>query len=188
MLRGRCGRTRRNLRCLQATRLPDFDWPASIGFGVRSFVTRFLWLDPRTCGRVSGRPNHRMNYPYGPQAHGGFDCSGFVWNVLHTKTPNWRPKGRPYKGWPLAERSSSAMAAATHNRVPYAKLKPGGILFFTPSGRRAKATDVYHAAIYLGRGWMIHSSGSRAGVSIDAVSAGSWWHDDFAWGRRLITG
>lgn len=156
--------------------------------GVRRKVVRYAFSlvgSPYVwAGEWSTQPPN--DYPYGAQAHGGFDCSGFVWNVLHTKTPNWKPKGRPYEGWQLAERSSSAMAAATHNRVPYAKLRTGDILFFAPSGRKAAAADVYHAAIYLGRGWMIHSSGSRAGVSIDAVSAGSWWHDDFAWGRRVI--
>jgi cell wall-associated NlpC family hydrolase len=45
---------------------------------------------------------------------------------------------------------------------------------------------VYHAGLYLGRGWIIHSSGSRAGVSIARISRGSWWFDQILWGRRLI--
>ncbi|MFA5889988.1 MAG: NlpC/P60 family protein [Actinomycetota bacterium] len=31
-----------------------------------------------------------------------------------------------------------------------------------------------HAGIYLGNGWFIHSSGSRAGVSIDQLADGFW--------------
>ena len=125
-------------------------------------------------------------YPYGAQAHGGFDCSGFVWNVLRAKSPDWNPAERPYKGWSLPERSSAGMAAATKKRLSYRKLRPGDVMFFAPGGRKSKAADVFHAGIYLGRGWMIHSSGSRAGVSIDPVASGSWWHNSFAWGRRVI--
>jgi cell wall-associated NlpC family hydrolase len=125
-------------------------------------------------------------YPYGAQAHGGFDCSGFVWYVLHSKTDSYRPVDRPYRGWPLAQRASADMAAAAKRRLRYGKLRPGDVVFFAPDGRESKASAVYHAGIYLGRGWMIHSSGSRAGLSIGDISRGSWWHDQIAWGRRII--
>lgn len=125
-------------------------------------------------------------YPYGAQSHGGFDCSGFVWNVLRAKTSSWRPTGRPYKGWTLPERSSSGMAAGGNKRLGYKRLRPGDILFFSPDGRKGGPSSVFHAAIFLGRGWMIHSSGSRAGVSIAPLSPGSSWHAQFAWGRRVI--
>ena len=127
-------------------------------------------------------------YPYGSQIHGGFDCSGFVWYVLRTKTTGFKPMGRPYKGWAIPERSSYDMAAATPNRLGYKKLRPTDVVFFAPTGKKAKARDVYHAGIYMGRGWMIHSSGSRAGISISDISPGSWWHDQIAWGRRVVTG
>jgi cell wall-associated NlpC family hydrolase len=126
-------------------------------------------------------------YPYGTQVHGGFDCSGFVWYVLHAKSAVYKPVGRPYKGWTINERSSYDMAGATKVRLGYKKLRPGDVVFFAPGGRKAKAKDVYHAGIYMGRGWMIHSSGSRAGVSITTIAPGSWWHDQIAWGRRVIT-
>jgi cell wall-associated NlpC family hydrolase len=125
-------------------------------------------------------------YPYGAQVHGGFDCSGFVWYVLRAKADGWKPTARPYKGWAIPERSSYDMAAGTAKKLGYKKLRPGDIMFFAPNGRDSKAKDVYHAGLYLGRGWMIHSSGSRAGISISDVSAGSWWHDQIAWGRRVI--
>jgi cell wall-associated NlpC family hydrolase len=124
-------------------------------------------------------------YPYGAQVHGGVDCSGFVWYVLREKTTGWSPK-RPYKGWTFPERSSSDMAAATKDHLSYRQLQPGDVVFFAPGGREAKASAVYHAGLYLGRGWMIHSSGSRAGVSLGHIGAGSWWRDEFAWGRRVI--
>jgi cell wall-associated NlpC family hydrolase len=126
-------------------------------------------------------------YPYGAQVHGGFDCSGFVWYVLQAKSAAYKPMGRPYKGWGIPERSSYDMAGGTKDRLSYPKFRAGDIVFFAPGGRKAKAKDVYHAGIYMGRGWMIHSSGSRAGVSITTIAPGSWWHDEIAWGRRVIT-
>jgi len=125
-------------------------------------------------------------YPYGAQVHGGFDCSGFVWYVLRAKATGWKPAARPYKGWAIAERSSYDMAAGTDTKLGYKKLRPGDIVFFAPNGRDSKAKDVYHAGLFLGRGWMIHSSGSRAGISLSDISPGSWWHDQLAWGRRVI--
>ncbi len=124
-------------------------------------------------------------YQYGAQAHGGFDCSGFAWYVLRRKTSGWSPN-RNYAGWALPERSSSDMAGAARNRLRFRELKPGDLVFFASRGRAAKAADVYHAGIYLGRGWMVHSSGSRAGISLAGIGRGSWWHGQIAWGRRII--
>lgn len=128
-------------------------------------------------------------YPYGAQPSGGFDCSGFLWYVLQKKSSAYSPLDRPYKGWNIPERSSAQMAKATpvDQRLRYKKLRPGDIVLFAEGGRGvAKPRDVYHAGLYLGRGWMIHSSGSRAGISIGSIAPGSWWHDQLMWGRRVI--
>lgn len=127
-------------------------------------------------------------YPYGAQPAGGFDCSGFVWYVLQQKTSSYSPLDRPYKGWSIPERSSSQMAGAIgkRKRLSFKELKPADLVFFAPGGRDAKASSVYHAGIYLGGGWMIHSSGSRAGISLAEIGPGSWWNDQLAWGRRII--
>ncbi len=122
-------------------------------------------------------------YPYGAQPHGGVDCSGFAWYVLRRDAPGWHPKKRSYAGWTLADRSSSYMAANTPRRIGYSNLKPGDIMLFSSNGA---ASGVYHAGIYLGKGWMIDSSGSQAGVSLSQVGSGSWWRDQFVWGRRVI--
>jgi cell wall-associated NlpC family hydrolase len=127
-------------------------------------------------------------YPYGAQMHGGFDCSGFAWYVLREKSSSWSPVDRPYKGWAIAERSSYDMAGGIprRQRIAYRALEPGDMVFFAPTGKDAKASDVYHAGIYLGDGWMVHSSGGRAGISLGEIGPGSWWHDQLAWGRRVI--
>lgn len=127
-------------------------------------------------------------YPYGAQPAGGVDCSGFVWYVLQQRSASYSPIGRKYDGWSIPERSSSEMAKGTprKQRLKYTDLKPGDILLFAPNGRDSKARDVYHAGIYMGKGWMVHSSGSRAGVSIGSVAPSSYWHDELLWGRRVI--
>jgi cell wall-associated NlpC family hydrolase len=124
-------------------------------------------------------------YPYGAQSHGGFDCSGFVWYVLRQKESIWSPV-RKYRGWRLDQRSSADMGANTPKRIAYGRLKPGDIMLFSSSGKGAPASSIYHAGIYLGRGWMIDSAGGQAGVSLSRVGGDSWWRGQFAWGRRVI--
>lgn len=127
-------------------------------------------------------------YPYGAQTVGGFDCSGFLWYVLQAKSSSYSPTDRPYKGWSLPERSSSDMAKATpkDERLGYKQLLPGDIVLFAPNGKDSRLSEVYHAALYLGKGWIVHSSGSRAGVSISSIAPGSWWNDQIVFGRRVI--
>ncbi|MDQ3955587.1 MAG: NlpC/P60 family protein [Actinomycetota bacterium] len=124
-------------------------------------------------------------YPYGAQPHGGLDCSGFSWYVLRAAASGWHPKKRSYRGWALGDRSSSYMAANTPRRIGYKDLKTGDLMFFSSSGTKA-ASSVYHAGIYLGKGWMIDSAGGQAGVSLSKVGGDSWWRDQFVWGRRVI--
>ena len=126
-------------------------------------------------------------YPYGAQAHGGLDCSGFAWYVLREKSPSWSPPGRTYEGWSFPERSSVEMARAAEVKLGLSQLLPGDMVFFAPGGRDAKAADIYHAGIYLGEGWMVHSSGGRAGISLAEIGPGSYWNDQYTWGRRIIT-
>ncbi len=128
------------------------------------------------------------DYPYGEQTHGGFDCSGFVWYVMRAADENWAPMNRPYEGWDLPERSSAQMAGAISEkkRIPYNRLIAGDLVFFSPNGVDAEPSTIYHAGIYLGKDWMVHVSGSRAGVSISYVGPDSWWADQVAWGRRII--
>ncbi|MEA2446486.1 MAG: peptidoglycan DL-endopeptidase CwlO [Actinomycetota bacterium] len=125
-------------------------------------------------------------YPFGGQPHGGFDCSGFSWFVLRQKDAGWTPPNRPYTGWALPERSSHDMAQNTKDKVSYKKLSGGDLMFFAPKGTESKASEVYHVGVYLGGGWMIDSSGSQAGVSLSEVGPGSWWRDQFIFGRHVV--
>jgi cell wall-associated NlpC family hydrolase len=127
------------------------------------------------------------SYPYGAQPHGGVDCSGFTWYVMREKVSGWSPN-RPYEGFSLPERSSAQMASATKpkKRLGFKKLQPADLVFFASGGRDASPASVYHVGLYLGKGWMIDSSGSKDGVSLSYMGSGSWYLGQFAFGRRII--
>jgi cell wall-associated NlpC family hydrolase len=125
-------------------------------------------------------------YPYGAQPAGGMDCSGFVWYVMQKKSASYSPVNRTYEGWSLPERSSASIAAGAKNRLLFRELRPGDLMVFGDNGRHSSIGSIYHTALYIGNGWMIHSTGSRDGVSIAYAGAGGWWRDEFAWGRRIL--
>jgi cell wall-associated NlpC family hydrolase len=112
---------------------------------------------------------------------GGFDCSGFVWRVFKLQAYD----GGETLADTLKGRTAADMAGEVGRakRISYAKLQPGDIMFFATSGSLTKAASVDHAGIYLGNGWMIHSS--RFGVALAPVTSG-WYRERFAWGRRPL--
>ena len=71
---------------------------------------------------------------------------------------------------------------AESKRIPFAKLAPGDVLFFGPNGSRSQSSSIGHTGIYLGGGWMIHSSGQ--GVAVSPLTG--WYRQQFAWGRRPL--
>jgi cell wall-associated NlpC family hydrolase len=67
-------------------------------------------------------------------------------------------------------------------RVPFAKLAPADVLFFGAGGPRSRPAQVNHTGVYLGNGWMIHSSGE--GVYLSQLEG--WYRHRFAWARRPL--
>jgi cell wall-associated NlpC family hydrolase len=152
--------------------LPDLsDWQRRIlNTGVRFVGYPYVW------GGTSEKPEA----PFGVQAHGGFDCSGFVWRVY---------KLQAYAGG--ASLSTTIRGRTTYQmsgevprskRIGFAKRAPGDVLFFGPNGPRSKPRTIGHTGIYLGSGWMIHSSGQ--GVAV--VPLTGWYRQSFAWARRPL--
>ena len=129
---------------------------------------------------VWGGESESRTGPYGPQAQGGFDCSGFVWRVY---------KLQPYPGAAtlaaaLRGRTTFAMSAevAAARRIPFAQLAPGDVVFFGAKGPKSKPAQVDHMGIAVGNGWMVHSS--SAGTTL--VPLTGWYRDRFAWARRPL--
>lgn len=125
-------------------------------------------------------------YCCGTQPQGGFDCSGYVWWVMRKPGSGYDNSAfRPYRGWDLPERSSREMARSAPVRVRYGDLRPMDLMFFDGDASSADWEGVDHVGLYMGRGWMIHSSGGNTGVTVEWAREG-WWRDHFKWGRRLI--
>jgi cell wall-associated NlpC family hydrolase len=115
----------------------------------------------------------------GPQVHGGFDCSGFVWRVFKL---SGLPAGAQIRG-----RTAAQMAGEIpkRDRVAPPDVAPGDILFFGSAGFRLRATEanVTHAGIALSPEWAINSSSQ--GVYVLPLTSG-WLHDSFVWARRVL--
>jgi hypothetical protein len=60
------------------------------------------------------------------------------------------------------------------------------LIFFGPKGPRSTVASIYHAALYLGHGWFIQSTGSTDGVSLASLNTSGYYKTYFAWGRRVL--
>jgi cell wall-associated NlpC family hydrolase len=129
---------------------------------------------------VWGGTSESAEAPFAVQAHGGFDCSGFVWRVYKLQTyQGGAALASTIKGRTTYQMSGEVGAS---KRIGFAKLAPGDVLFFGPAGPRSKPASIGHTGIYLGGGWMIHSSGQ--GVALTPVTG--WYRQQFAWARRPL--
>jgi cell wall-associated NlpC family hydrolase len=119
--------------------------------------------------------------PFGPQAVGGFDCSGLVWWSF-SGPPDLRTSGLgDGLGWrTTADRMAFSRTAGA--RVPLRLTRAGDLVFFGPKGRRTRRGHISHVAIALGGGWIVHSSGSRGGPSISHLE--DYWTAGAAFARR----
>jgi len=113
-------------------------------------------------------------------APGGFDCSGFVWRVFKLEPID----GAPGLQETLQGRTSYAMSAEVPRsaRIAFGALAPADVVFFGARGPKSKPADVDHMGIYVGNGWLVHSS-SR-GVALEPMTG--WYETRFAWARRPL--
>jgi len=128
---------------------------------------------------VWGGTSPTAEAPFGVEAPGGFDCSGFVWRVYKlTSYPGEQDLASVLRG-----RTTYVMSAEVprSERIPASRLQPADTLFFG-EGPQSSPSNVDHMAIYLGNGWLIQSSDE--GVTI-APFAG-WYAQSFAWARRPL--
>jgi cell wall-associated NlpC family hydrolase len=138
--------------------------------GVRFGGYPYIW------GGTSEHPQVLFGVP----DNGGFDCSGLVWRVY---------KLQPFSGgeslqYVIRGRTTYEMSGEvpSSQRIPRDRLKAADVLFFGSEGTRSRPSQVDHTGIYLGRGWMIHSS--SYGVTL--VPFSGWYVDRFAWARRPL--
>src|SRR5439155_4948215 len=129
---------------------------------------------------VWGGTSERAEAPAGVKARGGFDCSGFVWRVYKLQ----RYDGEGTLADVLRGRTTYAMSGevARAQRITFAKLQPADVVFFGLDGPHSRPTQIYHAGIYVGGGWFVHSS--SGGVTLTQLEG--WYRDRFAWARRPL--
>jgi cell wall-associated NlpC family hydrolase len=128
---------------------------------------------------VWGGETDAVSSRFGYQAHGGYDCSGFVWRVF-------KLSGDPL-GAQIGGRTAAQMAGEIRKsqRVQLDDVRPGDLLFFGSGSFKSRATErtVDHVGIALSEHWMINSSGQ--GVYLQSLDD-EWRRDSFTWARRLI--
>jgi cell wall-associated NlpC family hydrolase len=151
---------------------------ASLTEWQRVVLTRALRFvgTPYVWAGTSERPQDLL----GKKLPGGFDCSGFVWRVY---------KSEPFPGalelaGVLVGRTTYAMSAEVPRsaRIARAGLQPGDVVFFGSRGPRSKPQEIGHMGIYLGNGWLVHSS--RFGTTLTPMTG--WYETTFAWARSPL--
>jgi cell wall-associated NlpC family hydrolase len=126
-----------------------------------------------------------IGYPYvwggeDERTERGFDCSGFVWRVYKLQAYlGAESLPETLKGRTTYQMSAEVKAA---ERIGFDELQPADVLFFGVKGERSKPKEVDHMGLYLGNGWMIHSS--RFGVALAPLDG--WYREGFAWARRPL--
>ena len=145
-----------------------------VNFAVRYVGYPYVW------GGDWGGPTP-SGYCCGYQPIGGFDCSGLTWWVMKKSASGWdNTPPRPYAGWELPQRSSTAMASVG-GRIRFKDLEPGDLMLYDGDGDGT----VDHVDTFIGNGWAIDSGGSNGGVTITYVWD-NWYQDHFKKGRRII--
>ena len=125
-----------------------------------------------------GETDRKSSY-YGYQAHGGYDCSGFVWRVFKL---SGHAAGKRIGG-----RTAAQMAGEIRKsqRRHMDEIRPGDLVFFGRASFNAKATEagVDHVGIALSEHWMIHASAQ--GVYVSSLDE-DWRRERFTWARRVL--
>ena len=139
---------------------------------IASFALKFIGYPYIWAGEYPTKSS-----PYGAQAAGGFDCSGFVFYVM-----------KMHFDYPITvnERGAHDMAERAKPRITRQQLQCGDLIFFGPEGPKSSVESIYHAGLYLGNGWFIHSTGSTDGVTLASLDSSSYYKSYFAWGRRVL--
>jgi cell wall-associated NlpC family hydrolase len=155
----------------------SFALPALDTWQQRILTTGIAFIGfPYVWGGESEHPDGSL----GPQAKGGFDCSGLVWRIFKLQPyPEAAGLAATLRGRTTFELSRETPRGA---RIPFARLVPGDVVFFGANGPRSTPSQVDHMSVYAGNGWMLHSSGH--GVTV--VPLAGWYRQHFAWARRPL--
>ena len=113
----------------------------------------------------------------GPQVHGGYDCSGYVWRVFKL---SGNPAGRSISGRTAADQAGEIPKS---RRIPFDGIKPADLLFFGRGSFSSGPGGIVHEGIALSGAFMINASGQ--GVYVSPLFE-QWRRNEFTWGRRVV--
>jgi cell wall-associated NlpC family hydrolase len=149
------------------------------GYGPRTRAALRLAVAKIGMPYVWGGETDTASSLYGPQVHGGYDCSGFVWRVYKL---SGNPAGAAIGGRTAAQMAGEVPAAA---RVALDAVRPGDLVFFGPArfGDPATEAGITHVGIALSPQWMIHASSQ--GVYVSSLED-PWRRQSFSWARRVL--
>jgi len=159
------------------TQLETFAFPALDAWqqAVLARALRFVG-SPYVWAGTSERPQMLL----GRKQPGGFDCSGLVWRVYKLQPfPGGEALAAVLRGRTTYDMSGEVPRA---QRIPWEGIQPGDLVFFGARGRSSKPAEVNHMGIYVGNGWMVHSS--DRGTTLTPLTG--WYQTRFAWGRRPL--
>jgi cell wall-associated NlpC family hydrolase len=128
---------------------------------------------------VWGGESDSTSSAFGAQAHGGYDCSGFVWRVYKL---SGNPAGRSIGGRTAAQMAGEIPKS---QRIGFDQIQPADLLFFGKASFRSKATEasIVHTGIALSGQFMINSSDQ--GVAVAPLFE-DWRRGEFSWARRVL--
>jgi cell wall-associated NlpC family hydrolase len=160
-----------------ADRVEELDLPALASWRRRVLVRAVSFVG---YPYVWGGTSERRQTLFGVTSRGGFDCSGFAWRVFRLESYPGAPELQDV----LRGRTASAMAGEfpASQRIRRNRIRPGDLLFFSEKGKDARPADVSHMGIYMGGGWLVHSSSQ--GTTMTTLTG--WYAERFAWGRRPL--
>jgi cell wall-associated NlpC family hydrolase len=128
---------------------------------------------------VWGGETDGVSSVFGYQAHGGYDCSGFVWRVFKL---SGHPAGAGIGGRTAAQMSGEIRKS---QRLHLEDVRAGDLIFSGSASFRGRASErsVDHVGIALSPQWMIHSSSQ--GVYVASLED-PWRRARFTWARRVL--
>lgn len=109
-----------------------------------------------------------LNAGYDHRDRFGFDCSGLseyaVWQGLAAPFPT------------TAQLQYNYLVGKGKLKTSYSQLLPGDMVYFRSPG------NIYHVAVYMGNGKIVHSRNVTVGLQIDDFTPGSYWVGEFTGG------
>src|SRR5690606_24290552 len=92
-------------------------------------------------------------YSWGGNGPKGYDCSGFTRDAFEA-AGKYLP------------RTSTQQYRAAKQYIPLSQLQPGDLVFSTSNG----GSSMYHVAIYIGNGQVVHARNPSVGISVTPLS------------------